>query len=167
MNRLRNFLAISVLSFVSLGVNAEVLSGYCGAYGENITWILDTETGILTIEGTGLMVLGNNCGWQYYRNSIKEVNIGDGVTDISERAFYGCSEIRTISTPSSLTTIGAYAFYNCSKMNSINIPPKVNKIGNNAFRGCYSLESIALPEYLDCIESSVFSGCNSLNSGAV
>lgn len=34
-------------------LHAEVLTGKCGAQGDNVTYTLDTETGLLTISGNG------------------------------------------------------------------------------------------------------------------
>ena len=43
-------LAVICVLLGSVEVNAETVSGQCGA---NATWTLDTETGVLTIEGSG------------------------------------------------------------------------------------------------------------------
>lgn len=37
----------------ALMASAEVYSGECGAQGDNVAWTLDTETGVLLIEGQG------------------------------------------------------------------------------------------------------------------
>lgn len=53
--------------------------------------------------------------------------IPEGVIEISQCAFYGCSLITEINMPSTLKTIGAWAFALCSKLNSFNVN------GNNSF----------------------------------
>lgn len=47
------------------------------------------------------------------------VNIPDGVTSISSRAFYGCSSLLSITIPSSVSKIGEYAFAYCGSLNSV------------------------------------------------
>ena len=71
-----------------------------------------------------------------YLNSIKRIEIGDGVTSIEIYAFYGCSALASITIPDSVTSIGNGAFYDCSALASITIPDSVTSIGTNVFYGC-------------------------------
>ncbi len=57
------------------------------------------------------------------------------VTGIESRAFYGCSEITSITIPEGVATIGNQAFCGDS-LASITIPSSVDSIGENAFSGC-------------------------------
>ena len=57
------------------------------------------------------------------------------VTGIESRAFYGCSEITSITIPEGVVTIGNQAFCGDS-LASITIPSSVDSIGENAFSGC-------------------------------
>lgn len=62
----------------SIRASAEETGGYCG---EDLVWVFDDATGILTISGTGEMYdYGNGCDspWAIYENDIKEVVIQDG-----------------------------------------------------------------------------------------
>ncbi len=86
------FLALTMLCTlipqVSLLAHAETLSGTCGAEGDgsNLTWTLDTETGLLTIEGSGAMrgfVQNNWTLWYEYRDLITAVSLPDGLTIIN------------------------------------------------------------------------------------
>ena len=44
------FFPMTALSIVcAVGVNAEIVSGNCGANGDNVTWEFDNESGVLTI----------------------------------------------------------------------------------------------------------------------
>ena len=74
--------ALTCLLCVAL--NAETVSGTCGAEGDgsNLTWALDTETGVLKIEGKGAMAKYTwnvNAPWYDYRDNIKAVSISNGV----------------------------------------------------------------------------------------
>ena len=118
-------------------------SGTCGS---DCSWSLNTETGELTISGTGKMD-----DWDFYygvapwvdnRNSIKSVIINDGVTSIGGNAFWGYSALTSIEIPYSVTSIGGNAFRGCSALTSVTIPDSVTHIGTGAFEGCNSLQCI-------------------------
>ena len=50
---------------------------------------------------------------------VKDLIIPQGVTSISEYAFYGCYGITSVTIPSSVTSIGTEAFQNCCYLNTI------------------------------------------------
>lgn len=84
-------------------------------------------------------------GYNYnYTRPIGDIVIPDSVTllgynypvtGIESRAFYGCSEITSITIPEGVATIGNQAFCGDS-LASITIPSSVDSIGENAFSGC-------------------------------
>lgn len=84
-------------------------------------------------------------GYNYnYTRPIGDIVIPDSVTllgynypvtGIKSRAFYGCSEITSITIPEGVATIGNQAFCGDS-LASITIPSSVDSIGENAFSGC-------------------------------
>ena len=73
---------------------------------------------------------------------VTELVIPDGVTEIKDYAFYGCSGLKNVKIPNSVTSIGYGAFYNCSGLTRIVIPNSVTSIGNNAFYGCENLKTV-------------------------
>ncbi len=74
----------------------------------------------------------------------KNTIIPNNVTSIGNHAFYGCSDLISLTIPSSVTSLGEYVFMNCSKLNSITIPSSVTSIGYHAFSGCSGLTSVTV-----------------------
>ena len=137
-------LTVSILLMLipTVTVTAEVVEGACGV---NLTWRLDTETGLLEINGTGDMWdwdSSNDTPWNSYRSSIKTVHIVDGVTSIGNNAFAYFSKLTNISIPDSVTSIGSFAIYYSLPLTNISIPSSVVSIGNSAFQNCVALKSI-------------------------
>ena len=128
---------------------AETYSGNCGAEGDNLTWSLDTETGTLTISGTGDMAnfaSPDYAPWYVYRSLITTVVVENGVAGIGDLAFYNCKQLTAVSLPESLTRIGQCSFGFCSVLSDITIPKNVTYIGANPFRSCFALDSLAVAE---------------------
>lgn len=67
-----------------------------------------------------------------------------GLETIGKHAFWGCTQLSTITWPASLTTIGEGAFLGCEKLTAIEIPQNVTSIGINAFGGCIGISSITV-----------------------
>ena len=102
--------------------------------------------------------------WKNSRAQIKRVNIGEGVTNIGNFAFYGCTALTEVNIASTVTDIGNEAFYNCTSLTSIDIPGGVTRIGTGAFENCENLANIALPETMVTIEDFAFAGCKALTT---
>ncbi|BBF42950.1 beta-galactosidase [Lachnospiraceae bacterium KM106-2] len=167
---------------LSANVRAVTASGTCGV-GETLSWDLTDK--ILTITGEGQMDDDDYNQWSKYKDAITTVKITDGVTNISEKAFYSFttlksieladsiqsigvnafafSKLTSISLPSQLTKIEEKAFYN-SGLTSLEIPGDVVSIGEQAFASCYNLTSVSIPESITTIPKSLFSGCSKLTS---
>ena len=80
------------------------------------------------------------------------------VASIGDRAFYGCTDLTSISIPNSVTSIGHRAFYNCSGL-TVPIPENLESIGTWAFYGC-NMTSVTIPSSLTSIATYAFYGCN-------
>lgn len=79
-----------------------------------ITWDLDETSGTLTINGSGLMEDYEDASaapWFASKDSIRNIQVNNGVTSIGSNAFRGYNNLETISLPDTLTKIGDYAFY--------------------------------------------------------
>ena len=85
--------------------------------------------------------------------------IPDGLTEIVDDAFEGCTSLESIIIPDGATKIGDYAFYECSSLKSIIIPESVTEIGDWAFYGCASLKKVSLPKKVN-LGIGVFYGCH-------
>lgn len=68
------------------------------------------------------------------------------VQSIEDRAFEGCSSLKTITIPKYVSEMGSYVFYHCTNLESIRISASVSKIGSRMFAGCPNLKSIVVEE---------------------
>ena len=66
------------------------------------------------------------------------------VKEIGDKAFSGCSELRSVNIPRSVSHIGLLAFSSCSGLSSIEIPNTVKKIENGAFDFCSNLKTVVI-----------------------
>ena len=181
-------LSLAMLLTITSGLNltafADVKTGKCG---DNVTYSLDTETGVLTISGTGDMadystyspfddnnsvesvIIENGVtsiggGVFEYCTSLISVTIPNSVTSIGDSAFFGCTSLTSVTIPNSVTSIGDSAFYNCTSLTSVTIPNTVTSIGDSAFYNCTSLTGVTIPDSVTSIGRSAFSNCTSLKS---
>ncbi len=147
------------------GTSENAVSGTCG---DNLIWLLDTQTGLLEISGTGAMYdydsFWNLSPWCEYISDIKSVIIGEGVTTIGVGAFIECWNLTNISIANTVTSIGVSAFENCQNLIEINIPTNLKSIGSEAFNWCRSIEAITIPKSVTNIGEFAFIGCSSLTS---
>lgn len=95
---------------------------------------------------------------------VESLEIPEGVSSIEDRAFSGCSSIKSISFPYTTTSIGYLSFGYCDNLVSVNIRNGIASIGENAFSGCRNLENVVLPNSISEISPFCFSGCTSLKS---
>lgn len=99
-----------------------------------------------------------------YQNSVREVEVGIGVTDIGEYAFETCRNLRSIAISADVTNIAPYAFESCTALGSIVTPIGATSVAADAFSDCFALTSIAIPIGVTSIESVAFAGCYNLTS---
>lgn len=137
--------------FLSLFVSAEE-TGKCGPH---VTWTLSDDS-VMTISGTGMMITDN---FYYNKNVVKKVVIGNGITNIGNRAFKGCKYLAEIEMSATVKSIGEEAFYNCTELESIVIPNTVTNMEYGAFAYCSKLKNIVLSQNLKAIPKGCFRGC--------
>ena len=115
----------------------QVDSGSCG---EALTWSLNSA-GDLTVSGTGDMADFTAIGapWAEYRDQVKLVIVGQGVTSIGSSAFQDCKNLETVSLPGSLTALGKAAFLRCGELTNITLPASLKSVGEDCFTDCEKL----------------------------
>lgn len=102
-----------------------------------------------------------------YQGKDSEVYIPEEVSEIGERAFKNCTDIRAAYIPNTVRTIGKEAFYGCIRLEEATLPANTNYVGEKAFDGCSSLFSVDIPSTVSTsgtarIGINAFSGCVSL-----
>ena len=73
--------------------------------------------------------------------NVSKLIIPEGVTEIKDYAFYGCTGITEVVIPSSVTRIGNNAFYGCENLANVEIQGAVESLGYNAFAGTAWLDN--------------------------
>lgn len=101
---------------------------------------------------------GDNC----VPMSLKSVTV-TAASSFGDYAFFGCSQIETVTLPDGLESIGISAFSGCKSIKEIDIPNGVLSIGDRAFNGCKFTE-LNIPDSVTEIGRSAFGGCESLTT---
>ena len=133
-----------------------------------------------TLDGTKLIINGNGSMGGYYSTQqdslgidrtnapwgweITELVIEDGVTGLSNYAFYGCSNLTRLQLPNTLTKINWCAFKGCEKLTQLTVPDSVTLIDDYSFENCKNLTNIILSNSLETIGFSAFRGCTNLTN---
>lgn len=91
------------------------------------------------------------------------IKVPDGITEIGEKAFARCEEMKKIVLPSSLRKISWKAFEYCTALREIEIPANVCLIEKFAFSHCEMLENIWILGSNTVIEKETFIACENFN----
>ena len=153
-----------LLLFFTVGtLSAATYNGTCGA---NLSWTLDTSTGLLQITGSGAMddYEIRQAPWYSYYSSLKNVSFPSGLTTIGNGAFYNCTQLTGADIPEGVTRIGERAFESCSRMTSLTIPNSATSIGEKAFYTCKKLSEIVIPDGVNILGQYAFGNCQELAS---
>ena len=148
-------------------------SGTCGKEGNSVSWYYSSETQTLTISGNGYMEnypyyinFGGDfyesvyAPWNHLQGEIVNIIIENGVFNIGNDSFSGCTALTSVTIPQSVTSIGQSAFSGCTGLISVTIPQSVTSIGSSAFSGCTGLTSIKVEEDNTVYDSR--EGCNAI-----
>lgn len=148
------------------------ISGWCSidfvsllsnpkSYADSLYIDNSIVSGDIIIPGT-VACIGRAAFWGC--TDITSVSIQNGVTCIKDSAFRGCTNITGVSIPDSVTTIEANAFYLCMNISNINLPDNLKIIGDYAFYGCKKIEKIEIPDSVTSIGKFAFQSCRGLLS---
>ncbi len=131
MKKAVKWFVLFILAMLLFGFS-QAFAEKSGSCGNNASWTLNEETGLLTITGSGEI----KSGWGSYIGDIVNVEIQEGITSISSYTFSGCASLRSIIIPSGVTSIGEAAFYGCTALQSMSLPASVTTISCGAFYNC-------------------------------
>ncbi|MBQ4374995.1 MAG: leucine-rich repeat protein, partial [Erysipelotrichales bacterium] len=90
------------------------------------------------------------------------VELSDGITSISDKAFYYCLNLDEVIIPDSVSSIGQAAFQNCTKLGDIILPEGLEVIKGYTFASNSSMKSVYIPSSLQSVAAYAFNGCGSL-----
>ena len=77
-------------------------------------------------------------------------------------AFYGCTSLKSVTSPSTLEYIGNYAFSHCTSLKKIEMKSGLSSIGQHAFAYCSRLKEVILSNTLTNCDGGAFRGCTAL-----
>ncbi|MCD8180422.1 MAG: leucine-rich repeat domain-containing protein [Firmicutes bacterium] len=152
------------MNSASLSITGWTQSGSGNTDGA-ITWTFANH--VLTIYGDGTMsaYTAGTAPWYQYKDDITSIVFKqDNLYNIGAYAFYGLSNVTSVTFSDDIKTINDYAFAGCSALKSVTISNVVVGIGNYAFTGCSTLTSVTVPSSVKSIGSGAFYGCTGLTS---
>lgn len=112
--------------------------------------IVEIDEGILVIP-EGVKAIGRSrdevpiTDYVKWPDKVTSVVFPDSLEVIGDRAFSGCSSLKSLVIPEGVVRIGDRAFSDCSSLESIIIPEGISMIGASAFQGCTMLKSLSIP----------------------
>ena len=121
---------VTFLTFDSgTGVEYAQLNGFeyemynKGSCGDSVEWSYDIKNAVLTVSGTGDMysyTSAEEIPWSEYFDIIDELIITDGVTSLSDYAFFNATKLRKLTLPFSLSAPeNATTWQNCTAIKTI------------------------------------------------
>lgn len=140
---------LSLLCLVALTASAEVVGGVCG---ESAKWSINTETGKLSITGSGAvefiefdtLYYDYVNPWEAYKKNISSIEISNGITSICSYAFSDCTQLTSVEIPNTVDSLGDGVFSRNTMLMNLIIPNTVQTVGNYLVSGCTNLERITI-----------------------
>ncbi len=94
--------------------------------------------------------------------NLEEIIIENGIEEIGESAFRGCSGLRSVKLSESIYKIGKGAFENCLSLSEIELREGLEEIESKAFYGDIKLKCLKLPKSVRKIGAMAFALTHSL-----
>lgn len=86
------------------------------------------------------------------------------VVTIGYNAFFGCTNLVSVTFPESITGVSASIFSSCSNLSSVTLTGKLKVLSMNMFKDCVKLQVVNIPEGVTTIGATAFRGCKKLKS---
>lgn len=141
-----SFQAVSDASEMPFVPSEEELAPTNGSCGDEVNWYLDTETGILTISGSGKMTDFESYSdqpWAKRRSQIKKAVIEPGVTHLGDYAFMYCGYMTEIELSEGLVSMGEDVFWDTA-IPEMKLPESLEYIGFDTY-GCARIQHLEIP----------------------
>lgn len=109
--------------------------GYCG---EAIMWSFDSGT--LTLTGAGAMDdFPEGAPWEKHKDEIETVIISGGITYVGAYSFRDYDRLKDVQFGDDVYEIGEKAFFSCDGLTVIHLPASFKVFGPSSFMGCTKL----------------------------
>ncbi len=125
--------------------------GKCGPYAY---WSI--KDGVLTISGTGTLYNDAThykpdfpAPWNEYNDDIFEIEVQDGITYISQYAFYHLTNVEKATIPESVVYVHAHAFNGCTALEDVYFYMKSGEVYYWAFQDCNARKRIHIASVAD------------------
>ena len=113
-------------------------------------------------------------------DTLKSVEISDGIGSIGSSAFYFCTSLETVTIPASVGYVGISAFYGCESLRSLSVSPSNDVYSSKdgvlfdkdrttllVYPAGKTATRYSVPAGVTSIEPSAFYGCASLKSVSI
>lgn len=156
----------SQLTAVTLPDSIEQIGGnpFVGCYAMSKVSVSPEHPYLATIDGVLFSKPEKRLLWFPASSDIQDYSVPQGIKEIGDSSFLGCSSLHTLHLPDSVITIEDGAFWDMDELTNITLLEGVTSIGANAFTGCYNLESINVPSTVSSIGDGAFMSCGGLSS---
>ena len=176
---MKNIRKYKLLALVSLCLMAIIAFTACAPTGANknaasangewgdIKWEYESSSKTLTLSGSGSMnaiLSADEIPWATAYMSATDLVVKEGITSISDYAFYGFGALKKVTLPEGLTSIGKLSFAFCGQLETLSLPASLSTVGESAFEWCASLKSVNLGSNLSELGARAFAYCTSLES---
>ena len=109
------------------------------------------EVSVYNTSAFNAKIVSNTC-----TNGSGVITFDKELTTVGEKAFYNCTNLKSITLPESVSTIGVSAFEGCANLTSCPQSQNLKTIGNRAFCNCYLLKTISIGNNVTTIGDEAF-----------